>query len=374
MLSNAQTASAHPLNPAPDRGLLSFFNRIFRSYADWLVEISWQRLTAISFVFLLFCSLIQSLVLGEDAAEPFFSIEIKSTTATESAEKPSEPQSRDSAKSSKHIRIGQTQNHPMNAIERASWLWILLSIVIKIAHGGRVRAEFIASSALETAEKAAIEQQLTEARLSTLQAQLEPHFLFNTLSSIDYLILTDPPKAGEVLRSFIAFLRGSLPDIQQSRACPLRPLGIELDFVEAYLQIQKARMEERLHHSINVPQGLRSALFPPFMLQTLAENAIKHGLEPKREGGSLQISASIEDGQLQITVHDSGIGLEAYAESSLGTGLTNLRERLRLLFGEAAQFNLRSDLEGGTTATLRLPYSTASRKTAPEGALESKHP
>jgi LytS/YehU family sensor histidine kinase len=317
----------------------------------------------LAFLFLNVLSFLGGFLPGATPSEPLLKFEFKSNSKKVGASSDSTPQDahsssvKPSEESQTRLFVGPSGRR-LSALEDAWSLWFLLSLVLKVAHRGRLHAESIAESARQTAEKADMERQLTEARLSTLQAQLEPHFLFNTLSSIDYLIQTDPNKAGSILRSFIVFLRSSLPAIENSRICPLRPLGSEVALVEAYLQIQKARMEDRLQYSIQIPEGLHSALIPPFMLQTLAENAIKHGLEPQRGGGAVDISASVEHGQLQVTVRDSGVGLGATLATGSGTGLSNLSERLRLLFGQGAQFTLRSEENTGTMAILRIPYST----------------
>jgi sensor histidine kinase YesM len=139
--------------------------------------------------------------------------------------------------------------------------------------------------------------------------------------------------------------------------------------VRPYLEIQKIRMEERLDSRIDVAQGLLSAELPPMMLQTLVENAIKHGIEPQPEGGRLQVSAEVRDGQLEIVVSDTGVGLNAErgaapgaapgAASATGTGLQNIRERLQLHYGAQAQLELLPQPQGGALARLRLPYRVA---------------
>ncbi|HJV62327.1 MAG TPA: histidine kinase, partial [Albitalea sp.] len=162
---------------------------------------------------------------------------------------------------------------------------IFMSMVIKIMAAGRFKAEAQAVQATEIAESEALKRQVIEARMAAMQAQVEPHFLFNTLASIDHLIETDPPRASRMQKNLIALLRASMPTMREANAQGTRELGRELAVIRPYLEILKVRMEERLQTEVRVSEGLLSADFPPMMLQGLVENAIKHGLEPKAEGG-----------------------------------------------------------------------------------------
>ena len=189
--------------------------------------------------------------------------------------------------------------------------------------GGKRRAELTASEATKRAETEQLERTVLEARMEALQAQIEPHFLFNTLASIDQLIQTDPPRASRMQQSLIRYLRSAMPQMRDGS----RPtLGQQVNLCSAFLEIMAVRMEGRLQPVVSVPEGLKSAVFPSMMLQTLVENAIKHGLEPKPEGGRLEIGAEIVDGQLAVHVLDTGVGFMPKAEG--GVGLANIRERL----------------------------------------------
>jgi signal transduction histidine kinase len=244
-------------------------------------------------------------------------------------------------------------------------LWIVASIVIKITYKGRLQAEVKAAQATETAEAEQLKRQVAEARMAAMQAQVEPHFLFNTLASIDHLIETDPPRASRMQKSLIALLRATMPSLRESGAQGgQRQLGQEVAVVEPYLDILKVRMEERLATDIDVPAGLRSAEFPPMMLQGLVENAIKHGLEPQPEGGRLSVRAEIVDGELAVTVTDTGVGFGQADTAGAGTGLANIRERLQLLYGHRARLEVAGVPGGGTRATIRLPYKAH----VPQGA------
>src|SRR5439155_9843446 len=168
-----------------------------------------------------------------------------------------------------------------------AFLLIVVSMIIKIMAAGRFKAEAQAVQATEIAESEALKRQVVEARMAAMQAQVEPHFLFNTLASIDHLIETDPSRASKMQKNLIALLRASMPTMREKST----NLGRELDVVRPYLEILKVRMGDRLQSQVTVTEGLYSADFPPMMLQSLVENAIKHGLEPKAEGGSLSVSA-----------------------------------------------------------------------------------
>ena len=252
-------------------------------------------------------------------------------------------------------------------------LWVLASVIIKFTYKGRMQAEVKAAQATETAEAESLKRQVVEARMAAMQAQVEPHFLFNTLASIDHLIETDPPRASTMQKNLIALLRASMPTMREAsgRADPreggkdgngasrsVRDLGRELAVIRPYLEILKVRMEERLTTEIAVPDGLLSAEFPPMMVQTLVENAIKHGLEPKPEGGRLRVSAEIVHGKLQMTVADTGLGFGKAATAGTGVGLANIRERLQMLYGPKASLTVAENQPSGTRVTVTVPYKS----------------
>jgi hypothetical protein len=239
-------------------------------------------------------------------------------------------------------------------------LWIIASLIIKISYKRQVQAQAQAAQAVETAESESLKRQVVEARMAAMQAQIEPHFLFNTLASIDHLIEVDPPRASQMQKNLIALLRASMPTLREANDGGLRDLGRELAVIRPYLEILKVRMEERLATEIDVPDGLLSAEFPPMMVQTLVENAIKHGLEPKPEGGKLTLKAEVVHGKLTVTVSDTGLGFGRAAASGTtagtGVGLANIRERLQLLYGSKATLTITENPAGGTRVTLAVPY------------------
>jgi signal transduction histidine kinase len=236
-----------------------------------------------------------------------------------------------------------------------AWIIVLSSAILKIVYKGTVQAEVKAAVATETAESEQLKRQVVEARMAAMQAQVEPHFLFNTLASIDHLIQTDPPRASQMQKNLIALLRASMPSMRESHPAA-HNLGREMAVVRPYVEILKVRMEDRLQADVTVPNGLLSAEFPPMMIQSLVENAIKHGLEPKAEGGSLAVTAEIIDGKLAVTVADTGMGFGKADTAGTGTGLANIRDRLKLLYGDEASMVVADNQPSGTVVTITVPY------------------
>ena len=198
----------------------------------------------------------------------------------------------------------------------------------------------------------ATDKELAVAKLSLLHAQVEPHFLYNTLASAQVLTRSDPAKADRMLGHLIAYLRTSMPRTEEA----LSTLGAELERAQAYLEILRIRMGERLNVQIQVPESLKAAPLPPMMLQTLVENAIKHGLEPVPGGGTIWVLARESSGKVAITVADDGRG---FSEDGGGTGigLKNVRERLRLGYGDTASFAIGANFPRGVAATITVPHA-----------------
>jgi hypothetical protein len=198
----------------------------------------------------------------------------------------------------------------------------------------------------------ATQKELTVAKLSLLHAQVEPHFLYNTLASAQILTRSDPAKADQMLGNLIVYLRTSLPRTEDS----LSTLGEEIERSRAYLEILRLRMGERLAMQIQVPEAMKRVPLPPMMLQTLVENAIKHGLEPSPRGGTVWVTAREADGKAAITVADDGRGFSDDGGGT-GIGLKNVRERLRLAYGESASFAIVSNYPAGVAATITVPLA-----------------
>jgi len=247
------------------------------------------------------------------------------------------------------LMLGGILKHPLPVV-----MLIIASVIIKEVAGGKRRAELTADEATKRAQTEQLERTVLEARMQALQAQIEPHFLFNTLASIDQLIQTDPPRASKMQRSLIRYLRSAMPQMREGR----RPTLVQqVDLSSAFLEIMGVRMEGRMEWVVNVPEGLKSAVFPSMMLQTLVENAIKHGLEPRTEGGRIEIGAEILDGELAVHVLDTGMGFMPKAEA--GVGLANIRERLKALYNDRAELIIEVPPAGGTRATIKVPYEVA---------------
>lgn len=224
------------------------------------------------------------------------------------------------------------------------------SIAIKSLAGGKRKAEIAASAATTRADVEALQRSLLEAQMAMLQAQIEPHFLFNTLALIGQLIQTNPADAAKIHMALIQYLRAALPQIREKGG---GKLGQQVEMSRAYLNIMQARMGERLSVSIEVAAGLAGLAFPSMMLQTLVENSIKHGLEPKIEGGHIHIRAMRVGQALQVEVSDNGVGFDLHTDE--GIGLSNIRERLSMLYGSNAQLIVEVPHDGGSRVSIRIP-------------------
>jgi hypothetical protein len=222
---------------------------------------------------------------------------------------------------------------------------IVRSVTRRVAEMRRREQASVAQSATE--------KELTVAKLSLLHAQVEPHFLYNTLASAQLLTRCDPARADQMLGNLIMYLRHSLPRTENA----LSTVGEELERAQAYLEILQIRMGSRLRLQVEVPQPLRAVLLPAMMLQTLVENAIKHGLEPKSGGGTVWILARAHDNSVALTVADDGRGFSAEGGGT-GIGLRNVRERLRLAYGSDASFAIVANFPSGVAATITVPNST----------------
>jgi len=196
-------------------------------------------------------------------------------------------------------------------------------------------------------------KQLAEMRLKALHAQIEPHFLFNTLGNVQHLMRTSPADADRMLESLIQYLKRAVPQMRTG----VSTVGEELARVEAYLAIMGVRMGVRLRCGIDVPEEARDHSLPPLSLVTLVENAVKHGIDPNPAGGSIHIEGRMDGGNLTLAVIDDGVGFTA--ELGSGIGLTNLRDRLTAIHGDAATLELGARQPSGVVATLTIPIGHA---------------
>jgi hypothetical protein len=199
----------------------------------------------------------------------------------------------------------------------------------------------------------AIEKQIVESRLQLLQAQIEPHFLFNSLASVKRLYEKEPGKGRALLRSLSDYLRAATNQAKQRESRLDREVGL----AQSFLEIFKVRMGERLRVTVDVPAELDAAMVPSLMLGTLVENAIKHGIGPRASGGNLTVTARRHGEDLEFSVADDGVGF--HGRCGYGIGLDNIQARLETLHGDGARLDLVNNADGGVTASVRLPYRLA---------------
>jgi signal transduction histidine kinase len=221
----------------------------------------------------------------------------------------------------------------------------------------------------ETRQRALqLEREVLASRLSVLQAQIEPHFLYNTLANVQVLTRKDPAAAEQMLTHLIDYLRSAMPAMRSTRST----LGREFQLARAFLSIMRFRMGERLDFAVSAPPGLLDCEFPPTVVGTLLENAIKHGIEPSRHGGRIDLRAWHDGTHLTVEVADTGRGFAS--SSGSGVGLANARERLHMLYGPQADLDLALNEPSGVVARARIPLSapvTAGAAVPPSTAADS---
>lgn len=241
-------------------------------------------------------------------------------------------------------------------VEWLSWIFTTLPFgvavylcVVGIEHATRY---FIDAREREV-QVARLSEQLSSARFATLQAQLNPHFLFNTLNTITVLVRDDDRQgAVSIIEHLSELLRRTLSRHQANEVT----LGEELDLVQQYVAIEQARFSDRLRPEFRIPETLMSAAVPSFALQHLVENAIRHGIAKHTDAGLLLVTATRSGDIMEIAVIDDGLGIDPDVPVPPGHGIDNTRERLRALYGGQASLEITRRPDGGTIATLRLPY------------------
>ena len=254
------------------------------------------------------------------------------------------------------VALGMTLAFAITGIGSWSDKYVVTTMVIGLFFGliGGITLLLAEKIAVEVKRRQLIqsesEKREIEANLKLLQAQIEPHFLFNTLANVSSLIDSDPALAKTLLERLNDWLRVALVRARSDKAT----LGDELDMLENYLQILKIRFSERLRWRIEVSEDARHIPFPPMLMQPLVENAVRHGIEPKLGGGEIFIRADVAQGKLCIEISDSGVGLPGDAGND-GAGLANIRARLDTLFGTSGKLLLQNNSSGGVTAMLELP-------------------
>lgn len=228
---------------------------------------------------------------------------------------------------------------------------------------GQRRAEAEVQQLRQREEMAATAQLLAEAKLRALQAQIEPHFLYNTLANVLGLIDTQPAQARHMLERFIDFLRSSL---HASRA-DAATVGAELDLAAAYLDVLAVRMGKRLRYRIEADDGVRACGIAPMLIQPLVENAVMHGLEPKIEGGTIVLRAHGDGAVLRIDIADDGVGIgNAPVRAGGGVGMANVKARALSMHGAGAQLQLLDNPGGGAIVRMLLPFFKVPSSTSPQ--------
>jgi len=246
------------------------------------------------------------------------------------------------------------QEARMSGIFVLSFTGVLLASWIALAALVRQRGEEARSQALAfELERSELERKALDARLRLLQAQVEPHFLFNTLANVRELVDSGSPQASKVLDTLITYLRAAVPRLHD----PSTTIGQEVQLVRAYLELMRMRMPDRLAFSLHVGDEALPLRCPPTTLLTLVENAIRHGIDPSEEGGRIDVRVGVSEGRVRAEVADTGVGMKASA-ASLGTGIASLRERLQLAFAGDADVKLAPIEPHGTAAALDFPART----------------
>jgi sensor histidine kinase YesM len=244
----------------------------------------------------------------------------------------------------------------LRLLKNPQWLaWltvssIVLSVILSMIFFWRERhARAEAELQAEKLRATRIERESVFANLRALQAQIEPHFLFNTLANVASLVDPDPAKAKRMLESFIRFLRASLSATRNESTT----LADEGELIAAYLDVLQIRMGARLRYDVDIPADLHSVTLPPMLLQPVVENSIKHGLEPKVEGGTVSVRAHRNGNGVAVEIADTGVGFLPTTRG--GMGLTNVRDRLRLIYGERASLAVTEAAQGGAVVTVTIP-------------------
>jgi LytS/YehU family sensor histidine kinase len=245
---------------------------------------------------------------------------------------------------------------PISDGERPYMLHTMFVLALLVGVLGEYRwASLRAAALLHEAElnRVRLESDLAAGRLQVLQAQIEPHFLFNSLANVRRLLRTDGKAGRAMLVDLMRYLESALPRMRDDSST----LAHEAELIRAFLAVHQVRMGARLQFRIDVPDALGQRVVPPMMLLTLIENALKHGLSPLPAGGSISVVAAEADGRLVLQVADTGRGL--VAGSGGGTGLANIRARLRAMYGAAADLSLRHNQPQGVVAQIHLPVHAA---------------
>jgi signal transduction histidine kinase len=227
---------------------------------------------------------------------------------------------------------------------------VVYTAIHSVVAGWRNREYQLLTAQLQLqAQQEAMARQISESKLRLLQAQIEPHFLFNTLGAVQQLAQTQCPAAADLTANLITFLRASLTEMRNEQVT----LASEFQLVKAYLKVMKTRLAHRLEFTLDLPAEFANVQVPGMLMLTLVENAVKHGIEPALRGGTISVRAWQHHSNLRIEVHDTGIGMGVNPPT--GVGIANVQERLRLAFGAQATCTLENVEPHGVLATVTLP-------------------
>ncbi|MEP6730804.1 MAG: histidine kinase [bacterium] len=252
--------------------------------------------------------------------------------------------------------------------------WMLINTLTEhVQHGGALRSlkygvagyfmlgvwlyimiAGVSYMSVATERAARAEANAAQSQLAALRSQLNPHFLFNALHTVVQLIPREPKRATQAAELLAGLLRGTIEEDRD-----LVPMADEWSFVERYLELERLRFGDRLRVNVEMSDDARGALIPLFAVQTLVENAVRHGAAPRVEATTLSVRASTDNGMLTVTVRDSGDGASASDVSGKGTGLKRLRERLAVLYGNDAHLDVANEATGGFLASLVIPRTVA---------------
>ena len=253
--------------------------------------------------------------------------------------------------------ISEWANQYISFFPEVFWTIVFATLLVRFLYGHRWQRRLDEEKLKR--EAAEHGQALAQAQLKLLQAQIEPHFLFNTLASVQHLVRKDPPRADFLLSQLIRYLREAMPDFRGMGST----LGREFGLAEAYLHIVRIRLDGRLEIKVTIPPELADISFPALIVQTLVENAIKHGIEPKPGPVHIYVTASeatVEGKKfIDVCVSDDGVGFGVAETMGTGVGLRNIRERLAGLYGSSASLSIAEVQPSGVCATVRIPRTMA---------------
>lgn len=316
----------------------------YTGYARWLVEISWARFVTVALALLLLVGGVQGLAALVGSTPPAGVERGASSVKVNSASQ---------------VGVSPAGAGVGGGLLELATLFAIASMALKYPAGRERVANQAAHVATEIAAEELAKRNWATARAAVLEKSLDPDLLFNTLASVDYLIDRDPVAAQQTQRQLIRLMRATL--MQAKRGCsasgPVWTIGSEMDGVTAYLDVLSLRMEERLRSEVFVGEGVESAELPAMLLQQLVASSIRHGLEPKPDGGLIRIEARADAERLVVVLADSGCAWCDGSNAECASELVNVRERLRSMYGDKASLSAQVREPWGNMVEVTIPYS-----------------